>query len=1092
MKNRFYILCARLILLSLVACIQGCSESRRSITKPSSRATVKGSTLAHSRPVVNCPETANHRGAFPFIQPEHQTPEFWLSRWKTSELDKPLLTTRDIASQNAAVGQSGILPASQWNLLEPINPERQEVEIHTRLQAISSLVEQNLLVTHTGKPMPPPQRKNLQRDAGILSSEEQARIWYVAINPIQMRCVPFDAPLYNADSDMTYDKNACSTIGAQEPFEVLGQWKNDMLFVRTPYAFGFVSRNVPHSPNIPDKYRDAYINAPKMWLTSESNVACDDTVVALQPRIYVPTLPNQEILVARSDSFCASAIPKDAIHTRRALTRRTFIDTAFQYLGHPYGYGGSGNGLDCSRFVMDVMGTFHIVLPRNSKQQSVAGVFSVDVSKVKDLSQKQHYLDLANQSGIVALYFPGHIMFYLGRSESGVPMAIHALGEYARPCDTTDSRRGETVFRVKKVVVTDLSLGLGSSRRSFLERTTNLVIFGSSPATELQPVLNHRAAKRPVMPTDKCTDSIEQRIFQSPRRLITNEPARLIATGSQNPGPSTLQIFGPLGRPLSHTVHQLGGPPYTVWTQFVPLEVGTYTAVLGDGETIFACDEFTVRPWRSKKKAREEPGPYWENRWKWEPDTENFFSAFVEQLFDLPVESDITWHGLQEVLKDANRNLLYNHLGQDEDDELQLTPDCADLPYFLRAYFSWKTGLPFGVRSCSRGRKGRPPSCSEFQTNLIEAPFEEELDSEAKIFERFANVVIGWNAHSASGRTHPASDESDFYPVNLSRQSLPPGTIFADPYGHIMILSKWVPQPAGGHGILMAVDGQPDGTIGRRRFWRGDFLFDADTESYGAGFKRFRPIEIVDEITDTGTVKVPETMDNRSLRKSRIFSRYSLSQYENGIDAFYAKMQQLINPMPLNAEELLQSQIDALHEAVKRRGQAIENGEAFMAENDFNPIEMPEGQAIFQTEGPWEDYSTPSRDMRLLIALDAVLMTPNHVAKNPKQYGISDSFEINRVIDNLTRIMEAELDNRKFQYTRSDASRWRLSLSDVAQRQKALEMAYNPNDCPEIRWGAKEKSDESSTCKRHAPDEQHARMQAYRPWFRQRKRPVRD
>ena len=64
--------------------------------------------------------------------------------------------------------------------------------------------------------------------------------------------------------------------------------------------------------------------------------------------------------------------------------------------------------------------------------------------------------------------------------------------------------------------------------------------------------------------------------------------------------------------------------------------------------------------------------------------------------------------------------------------------------------------------------------------------------------------------------------------------------------------------------------------------------------------------------------------------------------------------------------------------------------------------------------------------------------------------------------------------------TRSDGSPWTLSLKDVLNRVGDLEMGYNPNDCVELRWGASEKGDETSTCKRHAPAAQRAKMTAYR------------
>ena len=51
-----------------------------------------------------------------------------------------------------------------------------------------------------------------------------------------------------------------------------------------------------------------------------------------------------------------------------------------------------------------------------------------------------------------------------------------------------------------------------------------------------------------------------------------------------------------------------------------------------------------------------------------------------------------------------------------------------------------------------------------------------------------------------------------------------------------------MPQTAGAAGVFFAVDGQPDGTVARKRFWRGNFLFAQNPALGGPGFKRFRPI----------------------------------------------------------------------------------------------------------------------------------------------------------------------------------------------------------------------------------------------------------
>ena len=90
----------------------------------------------------------------------------------------------------------------------------------------------------------------------------------------------------------------------------------------------------------------------------------------------------------------------------------------------------------------------------------------------------------------------------------------------------------------------------------------------------------------------------------------------------------------------------------------------------------------------------------------------------------------------------------------------------------------------------------------------------------------------------------------------------------------------------------------------------------------------------------------------------------------------------------------------------------------------------------------------------------------------------------------LESVLASELASRKFSYTRTDGSQWTLALKDVVTRMRALEMAYNVNDCVELRWGAPENSEEASTCRRHAPQAQRSKMSDYRAWFRERHWPA--
>ena len=147
-----------------------------------------------------------------------------------------------------------------------------------------------------------------------------------------------------------------------------------------------------------------------------------------------------------------------------------------------------------------------------------------------------------------------------------------------------------------------------------------------------------------------------------------------------------------------------------------------------------------------------------------------------------------SWRALDEVTRQGERNFLHEHLGLGEDGEygLRLAPDCADLPYFLRAYFAWKLGLPFGWSECSRGEGGHPPRCTRWHSNL------EAVDGGDTVarMERFFSRELAWGVQSGAGRVPAEDDHTDFYPTRLSADTLRPGTVYADPYGHTLVLAK--------------------------------------------------------------------------------------------------------------------------------------------------------------------------------------------------------------------------------------------------------------------------------------------------------------
>jgi hypothetical protein len=311
-----------------------------------------------------------------------------------------------------------------------------------------------------------------------------------------------------------------------------------------------------------------------------------------------------------------------------------------------------------------------------------------------------------------------------------------------------------------------------------------------------------------------------------------------------------------------------------------------------------------------------------------------------------------------------------------------------------------------------------------------------------------------------------------------------PGTIYADPYGHVLVLVKRIAQTSESAGVFLAVDGQPDGTVARKRFWRGNFLFAQDQSLGSPGFKRFRPI-VAD---NSGTLK---RLTNSDIAKNADYGDFSLEQSKLGVEDFYDRMDDVMSPNPLDPEMALKETITALEEQVKTRVTSVENGRKYQAGGGAE-VTIPSGPSIFETTGAWEDFATPSRDLRLLIAIDVVRGFPDRVARRADRYAMPSGKNVDEVKAELKNTLASEIVARKFSYTRSDGSQWTLTLKDVMDRSKNLEMAYNVNDCVEARWGATENGDESSTCKKHASAAQRAKMEDYRSWFHERRRPLRQ
>lgn len=670
-----------------------------------------------------------------------------------------------------------------------------------------------------------------------------------------------------------------------------------------------------------------------------------------------------------------------------------------------------------------------------------------------------------------------------------------------------------------------------SGARWFAPAVTALALFASALSLSLVGCGDARAAPAP----ENCAEKARVAVLPAPFAPWTGAPLRVLMA-AEKPLQGELSLIAPDGSLAAKSSQREGGPPYYWYADVASPTAGTWHATLTLDNGPAGCATITRAIVVSARKLpgpRQQAGSLWPIRNSWNRQTENLFSAWIAKLFDGPLDQELTWKTWDGPLHDKSRNLLFNYLALGEDNVLTgLRPDCADFVYFLRAYFSFKMGLPFGYSNCSRGTAGAPPKCYQWfdiehpeVTRPAPPPEQTPVENVASaaptpatpsgLFQQIfapraapppppaapaqpkppAPKHLGLAAtfrhylpdvadvvQTGAVRVSATDERTDFYTIPLNQSALRPGTVYADPYGHVLMLVKRVPEANGAPGVFLAVDAEPDGTVTRKRFWHGNFLFVHDPKLGTSGFKHFRPIV-------RGKNGALRRMTNAEIAKDPQYGDFSLEEAQMSAQDFYDRMDDVMSPEPVDPARAMKNAIADLDEQVKTRVIAVDNGRKYL-EKTHGEIAMPSGPSIFETTGAWEDYSTPSRDFRLLIAIDVVRGFPDHVARRTARYALSAGESVPEVKSTLESQLASELAADKFSYTRSDGSQWTLLLKDVIDREADLEMAYNPNDCVEFRWGAPAGSDEASTCKLHASAAQRGKMAEYRTWFHERHWPT--
>lgn len=188
---------------------------------------------------------------------------------------------------------------------------------------------------------------------------------------------------------------------------------------------------------------------------------------------------NSLPLLGIEGDYYKVALPSSApnaayIHIRDAhpgflpYTARNLYNQAFKLLNTPYGWGDMNGEYDCSGIIKQIFQCFGIYLPRNGSQQSVSAI-KIHQFKEEIPDAKERLIVEKALPGITLLRFPGHIMLYLGAVD-GKAYILHSTWGARTP----GTGGKDQILVINKVVVSDLSLGEGSQKRSLLQRLTDI------------------------------------------------------------------------------------------------------------------------------------------------------------------------------------------------------------------------------------------------------------------------------------------------------------------------------------------------------------------------------------------------------------------------------------------------------------------------------------------------------------------------------------------------------------------------------------------------------------------------------------------
>ena len=313
-------------------------------------------------------------------------------------------------------------------------------------------------------------------------------------------------------------------------------------------------------------------------------------------------------------------------------------------------------------------------------------------------------------------------------------------------------------------------------------------------------------------------------------------------------------------------------------------------------------------------------------------------------------------------------------------------------------------------------------------------------------------------------RTHPDKGEGalfdDFYPVKVDRKAVRPGALAYDIYGHVGIIYDILDD-----GRILVIASHPDRSVTRTTYG-ANFL--RSKPDLGAGLKGWRPIrlegarQLADGSYAGGKIRGAKNSEIAEFSLEQFFGNqpnpggdWQFGDFVVGgrtVNYYDYIRRSLASPdFRYDPVEELRHGMQTICGAVRDRKIAVERAVSAGFPKKDHPERLPPN--IYGTYGPWEGYSTPSRDARLKVSyIDLKRTMTQFVYLVSKGDEGSVRYAGNNLARDLWDAYQEEKDSCTFTYWRSDDSRLRMNLGHVQDR--LWDLSFDPFHCPERRWGA--------------------------------------